>query len=253
MVLCICVGVILFLGSTFLNSCVSQASTDQKEELIIAVASNFSVPMEEICERYTKETGVEITLSFASSGKHYAQIVNGAPFDLFFSADQERPRLLVESGKAVNDSQFTYATGRLALLSGDQNGDAPDFHSLATITEEKLAIANPKLAPYGAAAREVIIKLGHWDRLEGSIVLGENINQAYQFVYSGNVAMGFVALSQAIHTKGLYWEVPKELHTPIFQDAVIVRDSKSSRNFISYIQSEETQTLLQDFGYGVPH
>ncbi len=226
------------------------------DEIYIAVASNFAGAMKTLVNEFEGSTEHRVILIPGSTGKHYAQIVNGAPFDLFFAADKKRPELLEVQGLVEPNSRFTYAIGKLVLWSPlddyiDADGsvvDGGDYHYLA--------IANPKLAPYGRAAKEVIESRGLWAALQSKLVRGENIAQAHQFVASGNASLGFVALSQIVKSskviKGSYWKVPEELYSPIEQQAVLLKNSDVAREFLTYLKSDVAKAIIQGFGYGVP-
>jgi len=223
-------------------------------EARIAVASNFTNTIEAIAKRFQKISGDQIILVFGSTGKFYAQIMNGAPFDAFFSADTRRPALLEQQGIALPDSRFTYAQGKIVLYS-------PNYldTNVAVLKKQQyryLAIANPKLAPYGAAAKQVLEKLGIWNSLRFKMVRGENIGQTYQFVISGNAELGLVALSQ-IKTpgrtiNGSYWEIPAKLYQPIKQQAILISPNPVAKAFMEFVQSDEAKTIIQSFGYETP-
>ena len=219
----------------------------------LAVASNFSEPIKTIAAQYEKDTGHRLVLVFGSTGKHYAQIVNGAPFELFLAADKRRPQLLEQQGKTIAGSRFTYARGRLVLWSS--NADYVDLAGdvLTTGKYQRLAIANPKLAPYGKAAQEVLERKGLWQSLQSRLVRGESIGQTYQFVRSGNVELGFVAYSQikqAGHSNsGSYWVVPQALYQPIEQQAVLLKENTVARDFMSYLQTQEVKKIITHYGY----
>jgi molybdate transport system substrate-binding protein len=225
-------------------------------EVRVTVASNFAEPMTRIAALFQTETGLRVSLSFASTGKHYAQIRNGAPFDAFFGADVERTRRLEEEGVGIPHSRFTYAVGRLALWS--PMSDLVDEHGrvLADSAFRFLAIANPDLAPYGRAAREVLKNTGVWDRLANRLVRGENVAQTFQYVRSGNAELGFVAYSQIRGPEralgGSAWLVPDSLHTPVEQQALLLSDTEEARAFFSFIRSAEARRVIQDFGYHTP-
>jgi molybdate transport system substrate-binding protein len=195
-------------------------------------------------------------LIFGSTGKHYAQIKNGAPFDAFFAADVRRPELLEKEGVALPGSRFTYAIGKLVLWSPKTGYVDPDASILERGEFHHLAIANPKLAPYGKAAQEILQALGLWDRHSGRLVRGENIGQTFQFVDSGNAEFGFVAYSQVKHPnqpiKGSFWEVPQSLYTPIKQQAVLLKDKEAARVFLSFVRSDEALKIIHDYGYDTP-
>ena len=224
------------------------------DELRIAVASNFSETLRAIALQFEAHSGHEVVLSAGSTGKHYAQIVNGAPFDLFFAADSQRPQRLEKSGLASH--RFTYARGRLVLWSPDEERVDADGKVLERGDFRFIAIANPKLAPYGRAAQQVLEALGLWQRLSRQRVMGENVGQAFQFVKSGNAALGFVAFAQikqpALPLTGSFWEVPQSLYTPIEQQAVLLKDSPAARRFFDYMRSETVRRLISEHGYHQP-
>jgi len=226
------------------------------EEIRVAVASNFAHAIKTLALRFEASTGQEITLIPGSTGKHYAQIRSGAPFDAFFAADARRPELLEKAGFALPGSRFTYARGKLVLWSAragyvDAGGDV-----LATGAFNHLAIANPGLAPYGKAAEEILRARGLWDKLKSKVVRGENIGQTFQFVRSGNAELGFVAVSQVRRpghlVGGSWWEVPQTLYTPVDQQAVLLKQNAVARAFLSFVRSDESRALIRKFGYATP-
>lgn len=223
------------------------------EVIHIAVASNFREPAGEIAVRYEQLSGQQLILSFGSTGKHYAQIKHGAPFHVFFAADARHPRLLEEEGLAITDSRFTYARGRLVLWSPQNGFIDSQGKVLETGQFTRLAIANPKLAPYGRAAQEVLQAKGLWNAMQPRMVRGENIGQTYQFVKSGNAELGFVAYSQIITSNqtitGSYWLVPQTLYQPIEQQVVLLRDNPAIQEFMVYVQGPEAQTIIRAYGY----
>lgn len=223
------------------------------EVIHVAVASNFREPAREIAARYEQLSGQQLILSFGSTGKHYAQIKHGAPFDVFFAADARRPRLLEEEGLAITGSRFTYAWGRLVLWSPRKRFIDGQGKVLETGQFTRLAIANPKLAPYGRAAQEVLQAKGLWSAMHPRMVRGENIGQTYQFVKSGNAELGFVAFSQIIQSNqtisGSYWLVPQTLYQPIEQQVVLLRDNPAIQDFINYVRGPEAQTIIRAYGY----
>lgn len=227
------------------------------DEIRVAVASNFADAITTIARRFEESTGHEVTLILGSTGKHYAQIHNGAPFDAFFAADARHTEMLEKGGLAVRGSRFTYAVGRLVLWSPLEGYVDADGEVLASGGYRYLAIANPELAPYGRAARQVLEARGLWPALQRRMVRGENIGQAFQFVTSGNAELGFLALSQ-LHRPGesprpgSYWEVPQELYTPIEQQAVLLTDTVATRSFMEFIRANEARSLIRDFGYSTP-
>lgn len=226
------------------------------ETLRVAVASNFRPAMLQLAERFEQDSGQQLTLIFGSTGKHYAQIVNGAPFDAFLAADAERPRRLEQEGHALPGSRFVYALGRLVLWSPDTALVDDSGAILRSDRFRHLAIANPDLAPYGAAAREVLRALGVWEALQGRLVRGENIAQAYQFVASGNAELGFVARAQRVaagaDATGSSWTPPAALYGPIEQQAVLLTDSPATRAFAAFLQSAEARALIRAAGYDLP-
>ena len=224
-------------------------------EVSVAVAANFTAPMKAIAEVFAAATGHQATLSFGSSGKFYAQITNGAPYEVFLSADQEKPQSLEEAGEVVPGSRFTYSLGALALWSADSD-IAVNADTLEAGDINKLAIANPKLAPYGAAALEVMDKLGVRESLAARLIQGENIAQTYQFVSSGNARLGFVALSQVYAdgaiTSGSAWIVPDNLYTPIRQDAVLLlkgRDNPAAVALLDFLKGPQARKIMISYGY----
>ncbi len=226
------------------------------DSINIAVAANFSAPAREIGKAFQQKSKHTVVISSGSTGKLFAQIEHGAPFDLFLAADARRPQLLEQNGKAVPGSRFTYALGKLVLWSPrpgyvDDQGDVlkkGDF--------KRLAIASPRLAPYGLAAQQVMERLGVWQDLRGRLVQGENIAQTFQFVTSGNASLGFVALAQIRITgnSGSVWVIPGELYQPIQQQAVLLQRGKSSaaaNAFLRYLKGSEAREIIQNMGYGV--
>lgn len=226
------------------------------EELTVAVASNFAVPMREIAAAFEQTSGQRVRLAFGSSGKFYAQIRSGAPFQVFLSADQSKPKALEEAGLAVPGSRFTYAVGALALWSRNADLIQGGPQILQQGSFRKLALANPRLAPYGAAAVEVLERLDAVEATRARWVRGENIAQAYQFVASGNAELGFVALSQIIAdgkvTVGSSWLVPAGMHQPIRQDAVLLTRgaaSEGARALLDFMRSERARAVIAAYGY----
>jgi molybdate transport system substrate-binding protein len=236
------------LGVTWLGVAVHAA------EVQVAVAANFTAPMQKIAPLFEADTGHKVVLSFGSTGRFYAQIKNGAPFDVLLAADDETPAKL--EAEAQGSSRFTYAIGQLVLWSKqpalvDDKGDV-----LKTGKFEKIALADPKLAPYGLAAVESLTKLGLIDGLRPKFVQGENIAQTYQYVASENAALGFVALSQVwVDGKlreGSAWRVPAHLHNPIRQDAILLnkgKDNLAAAALMQYLRSEKARAVIQSFGY----
>ena len=232
------------------------AVTASAEEAQVAVAANFTAPMKEIIAAFEQETGHEIRASYGSTGKLYAQIQNGAPFQALLAADQKRPQLLEDEGVGVPGSRFTYAIGTLVLWSADPDFVDNEGEVLKTGDFEKLSIANPKLAPYGVASIETLDALGLKEAIEPKLVMGENIAQTYQFVDTENAKVGFVALSQVMVdgtiAKGSGWIVPSDLHAPIRQDAIILesgKDNAAINDLFAYLRSDKAHAIIHAFGY----
>jgi molybdate transport system substrate-binding protein len=225
-------------------------------EIRIATASNFRNAMNALARQFEQASGHQVVPVYGSTGKHFAQIINGAPFDAFFAADSRRPERLEQDGLAVPGSRFTYARGRLVLWS--PRADYIDDHGriLEQGNFRHLAIANPELAPYGAAARDVLDSLGLWQELSQRLVQGENVGQAFLFVRSGNAELGFVAWSQLVSgeqpVEGSFWLVPENLYNPVEQQAVALTDTEATRTFMSFIRSEEATGIIRDHGYTTP-
>lgn len=229
------------------------ASKANSGEIRVAVASNFNEAIRALATEFEDKTGHRVVVIFGSTGKHYAQIKHGAPYDIFLAADKVRPKLLDEEGVAIPSSRFTYAIGQLVLWSPNNKSVVGGLAAIKQKSYRYLALANPKLAPYGEAAREVLQANGLWEELQGKMVKGENVGQAYQFVQSGNAELGFVAYSQ-VKTKieakkGFGWLVPQSLYTPIEQQAVLLSDNPVAHQFISFIRSQESKMLIESFGY----
>ncbi|MES2688323.1 MAG: molybdate ABC transporter substrate-binding protein [Pseudomonadota bacterium] len=222
----------------------------------VAVAANFSAPMKIVAADFEKDTGHKAVLSFGATGKFYAQITNGAPFEVFLSADDETPKKLEQEGAAVSGSRFTYATGRLALWSARTGLVDAQGGVLKKGGFSKLAIAAPKLAPYGAAAVETMSKLGVLAALEPKLVTGESIGQAFSFVATGNAELGFVALSQVVENgkikSGSAWIVPEAMHSPIRQDAVLLSKGKgkpAAQELMAFLKTEKAKVVIRAYGY----
>ncbi len=234
------------------------AGNSLADEVQVAVAANFTAPMEQIAADFERATGHRPLLSFGATGKFYAQIKNGAPFAVFLAADAKTPARLVAEGDALPDSRYTYAIGRLVLWSAKEGYVDDQGAVLKDGDFSHLAIANPKTAPYGAAALEVLEQLQLRVALEPKLVTGENITQAQQFIATGNAELGFVALSQVWKdgqpTGGSFWRVPAELHGEIKQDAVILQkgvDQPAAQALMAYLRSDQARTVIQAFGYGL--
>jgi len=218
----------------------------------VAVAANFTDPAKEIAAAFKAKTGHEAVLSFGSSGQFYTQIKQHAPFQIFLSADSERPKKLVDDGLGVADSRFTYAIGKLVLWSRN-----PDLvkgeETLKSNAFSKLSLSNPVAAPYGAAAIETMKSLGLYDTLRPKFVEGANITQAFQFVDTGNAELGFIALSQIIgNDTGSRWIVPEDLYEPIRQDAVLLNKgaaNEAATAFMAFLKGPEAQAIIEKYGY----
>ena len=235
-------------GVLVLGLSVSLAAAGQVR---IAVAANFTAAMKEIAAGFESVSGHRTVVSFGSTGKLYAQIQNGAPFEVFLAADQHRPELLEQ--KDVASARFTYAIGKLVLWSSDAES-VLNAQVLRDGEFKKFAIANPKTAPYGVGAVEVMRGLGVYEALRPKLVRGENIAQTYQFVATGNAQLGLVALAQvALNDKGSRWPVPETLYTPIRQDAVLLKRGKNNpvaQAFLDYLRSDTVRAIVHKYGYG---
>jgi len=225
-------------------------------EVSVAVAANFAAPMQKIAAAFEHDTGHKAVLAFGSTGRFHAQIGNGAPFDVLLAADEETPLQLERDGQGVAGTRFTYAVGRLVLWSR-QPGLVDDQGAvLKTGTFARLALADPKLAPYGAAAIETLTRLGLLEQLRPKFVQGENIGQTYQFVATQNVPLGFVALSQVFAdgrlTQGSAWVVPASLHRPIRQDALLLvrgQGKPAAQALLAYLRGEKARSIIRSYGY----
>lgn len=224
-------------------------------EARVAVAANFTEPAREIARAFEAETGHKLVLSFGATGQFYAQIVQGAPFDVMLAADTATPARAVAEGHAVAGTAFTYAIGRLVLYS-KTGGLALSEQSLKEAKFTKIAIANPATAPYGAAAVQVLKALGLSDTLQSKIVQGSNIGQAFQFVETGNAEVGFVAGSQvAFVAGGSRWLVPAQLHSPIAQDAVLLKHgagNDAAKALLAFLRSAPGTQIIAKYGYAAP-
>ena len=227
-------------------------------EVSVAVAANFTAPMQKIAAAFEQQTGHRAVLAFGSTGRFYAQVRNGAPFDVLLAADDQTPARLVQEGHAVGASRRTYAVGRLVLWSADAGLVDDRGDVLAAGRFRHLAVANPKVAPYGRAALQVLQARGLAGTLAPKLVTGESIAQAHQFVATRNAELGFVALSQVAApgkpVSGSMWRVPSELHDPIRQDAVLLqagRDKPAAQALLAYLHSPAAQAVIRDHGYGL--
>lgn len=228
-------------------------------EVRAAVASNFSAPMERIVARFQQESGHTVKLSFGSSGKLFAQIKQGAPFDVFLAADVKTPKLLEDEGLAVSGSRFVYALGKLVLWSAQPGYVDAKGSVLRKGGYNKLAYAEPKLAPYGLAAKETLEELGLWNTVQSKLVTGESITQTRQFAATGNAELAFIALSQITRDgkvmDGSHWLVPEHLYNPIRQSAVLLssaKDNAAAQALLDYLNGEQAKAVIRSFGYGLP-
>ncbi|WP_350646827.1 molybdate ABC transporter substrate-binding protein [Pseudomonas sp. HY13-MNA-CIBAN-0226] len=228
----------------------------QAEEVQVAVAANFTAPLQAIAADFEKDTGHKLIAAYGATGQFYAQIKNGAPFEVFLSADDSTPQKLENEGDTVKGSRFTYAIGTLALWSAKDGYVDNQGKVLSDNQYQHLAIANPKAAPYGLAATQVLARLGLTDQVKAKIVEGQNITQAYQFVSTGNAELGFVALSQVYKngkvSGGSAWIVPGDMHDPIKQDAVILnkgKDNPAAKALVDYLKGPKAAAVIKSYGY----
>jgi len=250
------VGLLARLSGPIAVVCALNVAPAAAATVQIAVASNFLEPAREIAAAFTAQTGHDANLSFAPSGQVYVQLTHGAPFEIFLSADKERPQQAEKDGFSVNGTRFTYAVGRLVLYSAmpgyvDANGKV-----LARGDYQHLAMADPTVAPYGLAAIETLGKLGLYDRLKPKIVKGSSIAQTFQFVQTGAAQVGFVALSQVINRQGgSCWIVPAKLHSPIDQQAVLLKtgaNNPAAKAFMTFLKSPAARAIVRRYGYETP-
>jgi molybdate transport system substrate-binding protein len=252
----------LLAASIVLSAIAGWAQETKAAEITVAAAADLSTALKEIGERYEQKNGVKVKLSFGASGALTQQIQNGAPFDLFFSADMDYPRQLIATGEADGASLYQYAVGRLVLwVPADSSLDLEHqgMNVLLDSSVKKIAIANPQHAPYGRAAVAALKHAGVYDRVADRLVLGENVVQAAQFVDSGNAQAGFVALAHAVAPgmsgKGKYWEVPAEDYPPLAQAVVVMSRSKHKKEaseFLEYIKTKAAAELLEKYGFKPP-
>jgi molybdate transport system substrate-binding protein len=250
------VGVLARLSGPIAVVCALNVAPAAAATVQIAVASNFMEPAKEIAATFTARTGHRTNLSFGPSGQIYVQLTHGAPFEIFLSADKERPQQTEKGGFSVNGTRFTYAVGRLVLYSTrpgyvDANGKV-----LTRGDFDHLAIADPAIAPYGLAAVQSLGKLGLYNRLKPKFVQGSSIAQTFQFVQTGAAQLGFVALAQVINRpEASYWTVPAKLHSPITQQAVLLKvgeKNPAAKAFVAFLKSPEALGIIRRYGYEVP-
>jgi molybdate transport system substrate-binding protein len=242
----------LFAGVVIASTTLSVQSADVQ----VAVAANFTAPMQRIAADFEKDTGHRALVSFGATGKFYAQIINGAPFEVFLAADDRTPARLESESRIVPGSRFTYAIGKLVLWSVRESYVDEAGEVLRGGGFRHVAIASPKTAPYGAAAIEALSRLGLLDEIQPKFVTGENISQTYQFVFTGNAELGFVALSQVMEEgriiRGSAWEVPTDLYPQIRQDAVLLSrgaDNPAAVALLEYLKGSKAQAIIQAYGY----
>ena len=253
-IICAIVAAVSCNGST------AQAQDKNGQEIVVAAAADLSSALKDVADRFEKKTGVKAKLSFGASGALTQQIENGAPFDVFFSADMDYPRHLVDVGDAEAGSLYQYVVGKLVLWIP---ADSPlkleqGMKVLLDPSVKKIAMANPQHAPYGRAAVAAMKHYGLYDQVAGRLVLGENVSQAAQFVESGNAQAGFVALAHAIapgiEGKGRYWEVPADAYPPLAQGAVVLSKAahkKEATEFLEYMKSKEGKAVLEKYGFSL--
>ena len=235
---------------------VTIAGLSHADEVQVAVAANFTAPMQQIATQFEKDSGHKATLAFGATGKFYAQIVNGAPFEILLSADDETPARLEKEGLGIVGSRFTYAIGTLVLWSANPTLVDTKGEILKSGDFKHLALANPKTASYGTAAVEAMTKLGLMTSLQPRFVQGENISQTQQFIMSGNAELGFVALSQVYKdgkiAGGSAWIVPANLYQPIQQDAVLLSKGKNKPAafaLLAYLKGDKARAIIKSYGY----
>src|SRR5579872_1944396 len=253
---------LLAISSFFLISNARVQAQNPASELTVAAAADLSNVLRDIGDSFEKKTGIQVRLSFGASGALTQQIENGAPFDIFFSADMDYPRQLVRDGQADGPTPYEYAVGKLVLwVPADSALDVEHkgMNVLLDRSVNKLSVANPQHAPYGRAAVEALKHAGLYDKLSDKFVTGENISQAAQFVESGNAQAGFVALAHAISPamkgKGHYWEVPADYYVPLAQGVVAISRSshkKDAEQFLDYIRTKQAKEIFQKYGFTVP-
>ena len=234
----------------------SAFTSAQADEVQVAVAANFTAPIQAIASDFEKDTGHKLIAAYGATGQFYTQIKNGAPFEVFLAADDSTPEKLEKEGDIVPGSRFTYAIGTLALWSAKDGYIDGTDKTLIGNQYKHLSIANPKAAPYGLAATQVLAKLDLTDKVKNKIVEGQNITQAYQFVSTGNAELGFVALSQIYKdgkvSSGSTWIVPAALHDPIRQEAVILKkgeNNPAAKALADYLKSPKATAIIKSYGY----
>ena len=232
------------------------AGAAHADTVSVAVAANFTAPMQKIAAEFAKDTGHKAELSFGATGKFYAQISNGAPFGVLLAADDTTPAKIAREGKGVADSRYTYAVGKLVLWSKQDGYVDAQGAVLKTGKFQRVAIANPKLAPYGLAAEQTLTQLSLLEQIKPKFVQGENIGQTYQFAATGNAELGFVALSQVMEDgkikSGSAWLVPSSMHEPIRQDAIVLntaKDNAAAKALMDYLRGDKARAIITSYGY----
>lgn len=229
------------------------------DDLHLAVAANFTKPIKQLKRHFENHSSHRVIISFGATGQLYTQIQHGATFDILLAADMKRPKMLISEGLAVKQSLLTYAIGKLVLWSLQPGLVDKEGKVLSSGQFRHLAIAHPKLAPYGTAAKQVLEKMGLWQTLQSKIVRGHNISHAYQFTATGAAELGFIALSQyrtiPKNSPGSHWPVPKDWYTPIKQGAVLLKKGENNqlaKAFLAFLQTPLAQKVIVEFGYQVP-
>lgn len=244
------------VGKTLAGLALMAAFAAHSAEVSVAVAANFAAPMQQIAVQFQRDTGHKAVLSFGATGKFYAQIANGAPFGVLLAADDATPQKIAREGLGNGATRFTYAIGRLVLWSKQPGYVDAEGQVLRTGDWKHIAIANPKLAPYGQAAMQTLDKLGLAAQVQPRVVTGENIGQTYQFAASGNAPLGFVALSQVMENgqlrEGSAWVVPATMHAPIRQDAIVLQRGEgnpAADALMQYLRGEKARAVIRAYGY----
>jgi molybdate transport system substrate-binding protein len=224
----------------------------------VAVAANFKKPFLELAALFESQTKHQLLISSGSTGKLYAQIINGAPFELFLAADQKRPKLLVESGFALPKNRFAYAQGRLTLYNSKPRGSPIDKNYLKIENPPMIALSNPKVAPYGQRAKQVLQSLGLWRSFSQRMAFGENVGQTLAFIASGSIEAGFIAYSQVLTLnpdRNQYWIIPQKYYRPLLQDVVLLNPGQknpAALALLAFLKAPETLKKIEKLGYGVP-
>lgn len=240
--------------ATFLAAC--NGAPDPAQPVRVAVAANFTAAQEKLVARFTQQTGIPVESNYGATGALYSQIANGAPFQVFLSADAERPERMEKEGLAAPGSRFTYALGALVLYApgGIEGGDGEG--ALRKDAFQHLAICKPELAPYGLAAKQTLERLSLWDALQPKLVQGDNVTQTFQFIETGNAEIGLVALSQVVDQPSeRIWRIPADFHAPIRQDVVLLKSSaehEGAKAFFAFLQSPEARQIIAAAGYTLP-